>query len=214
MNKEDHQLCFSTMNVTCSYFRGKAGRTSRSGKSIMLEKQDFEQWNFHNLWDQCFEENGNGARIRLPIKVRLNLSWSPKFSAVENGTLANPLRMPLEKLTADFVHIFLLSAKTLWGWYSVASYWDFCTVLQSPPIFLILSAVLGLSWSCQITGETLLYGWSVFYAWVTLLYQNAFIVKSKNISQPKSSSSPSEKKFLMFFLCFGWKKLASLCILY
>lgn len=107
----------------------------------MLEKQDFEQWNFHNLWNQCFEENGNGARIRLPIKVHLNLSWSPKFSAVENGTLANSLRMPLEKLTADFVHIFLLSAKTLWGWYSVASYWDFCTVLQSPAIFLILSAV-------------------------------------------------------------------------
>ena len=133
-------------------FQGK-GWTSRSGKSIMLEKQDFEQWNFHNLWNQCFEENGNGARIRLPIKVRLNLSWSPKFSAVENGTLANPLRMPLEKLTADFVHIVMLSAKTLWGWYSVASYWDFCTVLQSPAIFLILLAVLGLKKSLIFSGQ-------------------------------------------------------------
>ena len=83
-------------------FQGK-GRASKDGKSTMLEKQDFGRCNFHNLWDQCLDKNGDGARIKFPVKVHLNLSWSPKVSAIEHGILVNPPRMPLEKLTIDFV---------------------------------------------------------------------------------------------------------------
>ena len=83
-------------------FLGK-GRASEDGKSTMLEKHDFDHCNFHNSWDQCLDKNGDGVRIKFPIKVHVNLSWSPNISAVENGTLVNPPRMPLEKLTIDFV---------------------------------------------------------------------------------------------------------------
>lgn len=84
-------------------FQGK-GRANKDGKSTMLEKQDFDQCNFDNLWDQCLDKNGDGVRIKFPIKLQLNLSWSPKITAVKNGTLVNPPRMPLEKLTIEFIH--------------------------------------------------------------------------------------------------------------
>ena len=45
-----------------SLFQGK-GRASRDCKSTMLEKQDFDWCNFHNMWDQCFDKNGDGVRI-------------------------------------------------------------------------------------------------------------------------------------------------------
>lgn len=83
-------------------FQGK-GRANKDGKSTMLEKQDFDQCNFDNLWDQCLDKNGDGVRIKFPIKLQLNLSWSPKITAVKNGTLVNPPRMPLEKLTIEFI---------------------------------------------------------------------------------------------------------------
>lgn len=85
-----------------SYYKGKV-ELAENSKYIMLEKQDFDQCNFHNLWDQCLDKNRYGTRIKFPVRVHLNLSLSPKLTAVENGILVNPTRMPLERVTIDFV---------------------------------------------------------------------------------------------------------------
>ena len=69
-------------------FLGK-GRASEDGKCTMLEKHDFDHCNFHNSWDQCLDKNGDGVRIKFPINVHMNLSWSPKIYAVKNGTLVH-----------------------------------------------------------------------------------------------------------------------------
>ena len=69
----------------------------------MLEKNDFDLCNFHDLWDECLDKNGDGVRIQFPLKVHQTLAWSPKTFAVEDGVLVNPPRMPIEKLSIDFV---------------------------------------------------------------------------------------------------------------
>ena len=56
------------------------GRPSKDGKSTMLEKNDFALCNFHDLWNQCLDKNGDGVRIKFPLKVHLTLSWSPEIS--------------------------------------------------------------------------------------------------------------------------------------
>jgi len=83
-------------------FFGK-GRPSKDGKSTMLEKDDFARCNFHDLWEQCLDKLGDGVGIKFPVKIHITLGWSPKCSAVQGGILVNPPRMPLEKLTIDFV---------------------------------------------------------------------------------------------------------------
>ena len=83
-------------------FFGK-GRPSKDGKSTMLEKDDFARCNFHDLWEQCLDKLGDGVRIKFPVKIHITLGWSPKCSAVQGGILVNPPRIPLEKLTIDFV---------------------------------------------------------------------------------------------------------------
>ena len=58
---------------------------------------------FSQFIGSVLDKNGDGAMIKCLIKVHLNLSWSPKITAVENGTMVNTPRMPLKKLTIDFV---------------------------------------------------------------------------------------------------------------
>lgn len=91
-----HHDCFQ-------YLFFNKGRPNKDRKSTMLEKNDFALCNFHDLWDQCLDKNGDGVRIKCPLKVHLTLSWSPQISAVESDTLMILPRMPIEKLMIDFV---------------------------------------------------------------------------------------------------------------
>lgn len=80
------------------------GRASKDGKATMLENNDFALCHFHELWDQCVDKNGDGVRIKFPVKVHLTLGWSPKIYGVQGGTVVTQPRMPVEKLMIDFVH--------------------------------------------------------------------------------------------------------------
>ena len=55
------------MTIIGSYYMGKV-ELAENSKYIMLEKQDFDQCNFHNLWDQCLDKNRYGTRIKFPFK--------------------------------------------------------------------------------------------------------------------------------------------------
>lgn len=58
---------------------------------------------FHEHWDQCLDKNGDGLKIQFPVKVHLILSWSPKISYAKDGVLDIAPRMPLKKMSLDFV---------------------------------------------------------------------------------------------------------------
>ena len=64
----------------------------------MLETNDFATYNFHDLWEQCIDKNGDGVRIKFPLKMHLTLSWSPKIYEVQGGTVVMQPMMPVEKL--------------------------------------------------------------------------------------------------------------------
>lgn len=85
------------------YLFSNKGRTSKDGKSTMLEKNDSATCNFHDLWEQCVDKIGDGVRIKFPLKMHLTLGWSPKINAVQGGTVVILPRMPVEKLVIDFV---------------------------------------------------------------------------------------------------------------
>lgn len=42
---------------------------SGDGKSKMLMKDDFAPCKFYDQWDQCLDGNGDGVRIKFPVKV-------------------------------------------------------------------------------------------------------------------------------------------------
>ena len=85
-------------------FSGK-GRISRDQKAVMLEKDDFPVSDnyFPQGWFQCLDKNGDGAEILFPIRLQTQLSWSTKRMHCQNGALVKSLRMPLEKLSIDFL---------------------------------------------------------------------------------------------------------------
>jgi len=85
-------------------FHGK-GRTSRDKKAIMLHKNAFSECldYFPQCWYQCLDKNGDGVEIEFPIRLQLHFSWSPKRRTCQNGVLTETRRMPLEKLSIDFL---------------------------------------------------------------------------------------------------------------
>ena len=85
-------------------FSGK-GRISRDKRAVMLEKDDFCQCNnyFPQGWFRCLDKNGDGAEVLFPIRLQAHLSWSTKRLHCQNGVLVESQRMPLEKLSIDFL---------------------------------------------------------------------------------------------------------------
>lgn len=76
------------------YLFSNKGGTSKDGKSTMLEKNDFAPCNFHDLREQCVDKNGDGVRIKFPLKMHLTLGWSPRIYAVQVGTVVIQPRIP------------------------------------------------------------------------------------------------------------------------
>ena len=51
----------------------------------LLENNYFMKCNFPQDWDKVLSKNGDGNRLRFPVKVRLFLSLSPKYLWVDNN---------------------------------------------------------------------------------------------------------------------------------
>ena len=82
-------------------FHGK-GREARQKGYILLEKTDFDRCKFPENWDVVCDSNGDGVRVKYPVKVRLFLSKSLKTFSVVQGKLQEDQRMLIEKLSLDF----------------------------------------------------------------------------------------------------------------
>lgn len=89
------------MTVTSFYFLEK------EGQAWMGNQPCWRKMNLPSVTSMTcgnsLDKLGDGVRIKFPVKIHITLSWSPKCSAVQGGILVNPPRMPLEKLTIDFV---------------------------------------------------------------------------------------------------------------
>lgn len=88
---------------TTFHFHHDCYRVSGDGKSKMLMKDDFAPCKFYDQQDQCLDSNGDGVRIKFPVKVQPVLSWSPKMSVVGDCGLTQVPQMPNQKVTIDFV---------------------------------------------------------------------------------------------------------------
>lgn len=81
------------------------GSKSRDGEAIMLDKADFHHLHLPAVWDQHLDKNGDGVVIGFPIRMQIHLSWSYKMRAFQHGKLVTRPKMPLEKLSIQFVSI-------------------------------------------------------------------------------------------------------------
>ena len=104
LKSKSRGLATFSFHHDCHRFLFKSkGRDSSDGKSRLLEKTDFDQCEFHSVWDQCLDKNGDGVRIKFPIKMHVYLGWSPTVRGVQDGVLVMSPKKSLEKVTIDFV---------------------------------------------------------------------------------------------------------------
>ncbi|KAK3738195.1 hypothetical protein QZH41_012779, partial [Actinostola sp. cb2023] len=100
-SRSPHTFCFQH-DVFRNLFSGK-GNVSRDGKAMMMINNDFQHLPFPPAWGQSLDKNGDGVAIQFPIRMQLHLSWSPRLTAFQDGKLVTKPRMPLEKLSVQFV---------------------------------------------------------------------------------------------------------------
>lgn len=102
-SKSNSSLSFHFNHDCFRFLLGGKGRPTQDGKGVLLDKADFASLNLPLGWDQCLDKNGDGVAIQYPVRIDPHLSWSAQRLASYNGELVDKPRMPLEKLTIDFV---------------------------------------------------------------------------------------------------------------
>lgn len=95
-------LFFFHHDIFRQFFFNK-GTTSRDGKAVMLALTDFSHLKLPYSWDQSLDSNGDGVAIQFPVRMQLHLTWSPKLTVFQDGKLVTQPRMPLEKLSVQFI---------------------------------------------------------------------------------------------------------------
>lgn len=82
-------------------FHGK-GRKGREKGYTLLDCNDFSGCQLPENWDMVCDCNGDGVKVKYPVKVRLFLARSPKTFSITDGQLQEDKRMLIEKLSIDF----------------------------------------------------------------------------------------------------------------
>ena len=84
-------------------FHGK-GKIAKDKLFSFYEQKDFNRCNFSTNWDQCLDKNGDGVKIKFPIKMRVHLSQSPKvFTNSQSNGMIERKRIYFERLTFDII---------------------------------------------------------------------------------------------------------------
>ena len=80
-------------------FHGKG--TSQNRQFWYYERDGFQKCNFPSNWDKYLD--GDGVKIKFPIKMKIHLSKSPQVFMRLNDEVVPRKRMYIERLTFDFI---------------------------------------------------------------------------------------------------------------